>query len=53
VPSGAAIVSGTQTTTEINLPVRNDPVCEAAGCGGPTLPPPLSVGTIIIIINRP
>jgi tetratricopeptide (TPR) repeat protein len=53
VPSGAAIVSGTLTTTEINLPIRNDPVCEAAGCGGPTLPPPLSVGTIIIIINRP
>lgn len=53
VPSGAAIVSGTLTTTEINLPIRNNPVCDAAGCGGPTLPPPLSVGTIIIIINRP
>jgi tetratricopeptide (TPR) repeat protein len=53
VPSGAAIVSGTQTTTELNLPVRNDPVCEAAGCGGPTRPPPLTVGTIIIIIKRP
>jgi tetratricopeptide (TPR) repeat protein len=53
VPSGASIVSGTQTTTELNLPVRNDPVCEAAGCGGPTRPPPLAVGTIIIIINRP
>lgn len=52
VPSGAAIVSGTLTTTELNLPVRNDPVCNALGCGGPTLPP-LSVGTIIIIINRP
>jgi tetratricopeptide (TPR) repeat protein len=53
VPSGAAIVSGTLSTTELNLPLRNDPVCEAAGCGGPTQPPPLAIGTIIIIIKRP
>jgi tetratricopeptide (TPR) repeat protein len=53
VPSGAGILSSTLTTTELNLPVRNDPVCEAAGCGGPTQPPPLAIGTIIIIIKRP
>jgi DNA gyrase subunit A len=47
------IEKGTLTTTELNLPVRNDPVCEAASCGGPTRPPPLAVGTIIIIIKRP
>lgn len=53
VPSGAGILSITSTTSDLNLPMRNDPVCEAAGCGGPTQPPPLAIGTIIIIIKRP
>jgi tetratricopeptide (TPR) repeat protein len=52
VPSGAAIVTGTLSTAQLNLPIRNDPVCEAASCQGPTRNPS-PIGTIIIIIKRP